>query len=59
MEFFYFVDGIKEDKYLRVFFSFRVEFFEDGADDVFMHFCFIFYNFIVIFDSLQGDNLFS
>ena len=57
MKFFDFVDGVKEDQYLKVFFSFVIDFLKDGSDYVLMHIGFASHDFVIVFDSLEGDFL--
>ena len=56
MKFFDLIDGVKEDKHLRVFFPFFVQFLEDGVNDKFMDFSSVIDNFIIIPDSLEGNS---
>ena len=54
MEFFDLINGVKEDKYLRIFLSLLVNLRKDSGYDVLMHFCLVFHDFVVIFDTFQG-----
>ena len=54
MELFYFIDGIEEDKYLKVLFLFLVYLLEDSTNYVFMHLCLAWHDFEIISDTFQG-----
>lgn len=54
-----FIDGVEEDKDLRLFIDLLVEVLEDGADDVLVHFRLIIQDLVVILDSFQSDDLFA
>jgi hypothetical protein len=49
------IDAVEEDKYLRIFFSLFVEFFEDSSDDVFVHLITVFHHLVVVFDTLKRN----
>ena len=57
MKFFDFIDGVKEDKYLKVFFSLVIDFLKDGSDNVLVHIGFASHDFVIVFDSLEGNFL--
>lgn len=54
MELFDFVDGVKEDKYLRLFIDLLIKVLKDGSNHILMHFSFISQNFIIILHSLKS-----
>jgi hypothetical protein len=54
----YLIDRIKEDKNLRLFIDLIVEILENSPNDILVHFGFIRKHFEVVFNSLQGDDLF-
>ncbi len=59
MKFFNFIDGVEEDKDLRLFIDLFIKMFEDGSNDVFVHFCLILQDLEVILDSFKSNDLLS
>ena len=57
MELFDFIDGIEEDKYLRVFFSFLVDLGKYCTYYVFVHFGLVLHHFVIVFDTFKGHSL--
>lgn len=54
MELFDFVDGVKEDKYLRLFVDFFIKVFKNCSDYILMHFSLICQNFIIVLHSFKS-----